>query len=170
MPEARTRPPVVRPSRQGDASRLAAFFRDFWRESGPGALGFAGAKQESLEEIAAPEFLKRRLSSPVLMIVVAEDGPKIIGMATARKTTQRECEMVGIAVLKEKSGTGLDSRLARKTLELARKRGLSSVNARVGAADERAASFYRNAGFTESGKVSGTRRNSPMRVLEKRLA
>jgi ribosomal protein S18 acetylase RimI-like enzyme len=167
---AESRPVVIRPPRPGDSSKLAAFISEAWGESGPDALGFAGAKPESVSEIASQEFLNRRLSSPVLMVVVAEEGQRVVGMATARRTGARDCEIVGIAVLRARSGMALDSRLARKALDLARKRRFLTVTARVPASDERRVSFYKAAGFTESGKVADRTRGSQIRILVKRLA
>jgi ribosomal protein S18 acetylase RimI-like enzyme len=144
---------VIRPARPNDVSKLSAFFVEAWKEVGPGALGFAGAKDEAIKEIASEEFLKKRLATPTIQMMVAEEERRIIGFSSMRKAEAREAELSGIAVLKSATGRGVGSRLLRKALDASRKRGFNSVRVKTEATNERAISFYRKAGFTESGKA-----------------
>jgi ribosomal protein S18 acetylase RimI-like enzyme len=167
------RPPtlVVRPARQNDVSKLSAFFVEAWREAGPGALGFAGANDEAIREIASEEFLRKRLATPTIQMMVAEEGGKVIGFSSVRRVDQRQAELSGIVVLERATGRGVGSRLLRKSLEGARKRGFNTIIAKTEVANERAIRFYRGAGFTESGKtvgrVGGT--SVELRIMAKRL-
>jgi ribosomal protein S18 acetylase RimI-like enzyme len=144
---------VIRPARPNDVSKLSVFFVEAWKEAGAGALGFAGAADGAIGEIASEEFLKKRLATPTIQMMVAEEERRIIGFSSIRKVEAREGELSGIAVLQSATGKGVGSRLLRKALDSARKRGFNSVRVKTEATNERAISFYRKAGFTESGKA-----------------
>ena len=162
---------MIRPPRQNDVSKLSAFFVEAWKEAGPGALGFSGATNEAISEIASEEFLRKRLATPTIQMMVAEEGRRIIGFSSVRRVDAREAELSAIVVLESATGKGVGSRLLRKALDAARKRGFNSVSVKTEMTNERAISFYRKAGFTESGKaverVGGTR--VALRFLVKRL-
>ena len=165
-------PPVaIRPARMNDVSKLSAFFVEAWREAGPGALGFSGASDEAIREISSEEFLKKRLATPTIMMMVAEEGRRIIGFASVRRVEAREAELSGIAVLESATGRGVGTRLLRKALDAARKRGFNSVLAKTEVTNERAIKFYKSAGFTESGKAMERLGGSKMalRIMAKKL-
>ncbi len=149
----RPAPLVIRPARPNDVSKLSAFFVEAWKEAGPGALGFAGATDEAIGEIASEEFLKKRLAIPTIQMMVAEEGRRIIGFTSVRRVEAREAELSSIVVLESATGRGVGSRLLRKALDAARKRGFNSVRVKTEVTNERAINFYRKAGFTESGKA-----------------
>ncbi len=162
---------AVRPARPNDVSKLSTFFIEAWRQAGPAALGFAGANDEAIGEIASEEFLKKRLATPTIQMMVAEEGRKIVGFSSVRRVGEREAEVLAIVVLQSAAGKGVGSRLLRKALDAARRRGFSSIRAKTEATNERAIRFYRSAGFTESGKglerVGGARVS--LRLMVKRL-
>jgi len=162
---------VIRPPRQNDVSKLSAFFTEAWKEAGPGALGFTGATDEAISEIASEEFLRKRLATPTIQMMVAEEGRRIIGLSSIRRVDAREAELSGIVVLESATGKGVGSRLLRKALDAARKRGFNSVRVKTEMSNEKAISFYTKAGFTESGKalerVGGAR--MALRFMVRRL-
>lgn len=161
---------IVRPSRPSDWSRLGSFLSVAWRESGPAPLGFAGAKEESLGEFTSESFLRRRLASPMVLMVVAEVGQTMVGLATVKRLGQREAEVVAITALKSQDAKETEARLLRKTLDVARKRGYALLVARADANDERTSRFYREAGFVESGKIGvAARGKTPERVFRRSL-
>lgn len=161
----------MRPARINDAALLGAFFMQSWREVGPEALGFAGATEEAINEIASEDFLTRRLSSPNTKIVVAERSGQILGFASIRKTSQGVGELSGIVVLESETGRGLGTRLVRKALDVAAKLGLGRLVVKTEAFDARAIGFYEKNGFTRTAKVTEKvgRTEVPIQVLEKRL-
>jgi N-acetylglutamate synthase-like GNAT family acetyltransferase len=171
QPGASQRRIEVRQARRNDASKLAAFFIQAWNEAGPNALGFAGATDEAINAIATEAFLSKRLTSPVTQIVVAETERRFVGFASLRKTEAREAELSGIVVLESETGTGIGSRLLKKSVDLARRRGIRTLVVKTETANLRALSFYKKAGFTESnklmGKVGGTK--VLLQLLQKRL-
>jgi ribosomal protein S18 acetylase RimI-like enzyme len=162
---------VVRPARLNDVSKISAFFVEAWKEAGPGALGFTGATDEAIREIASEEFLRKRLASPAVHMVVAEESERIIGFSSVRRVDEREAELSGIAVLESATGRGIGTRLLRKSLEAARKRGFKTLFVKTEVVNDRAIRFYKKAGFTESGKtvekVGGAK--VALRILVKEL-
>ena len=162
---------VIRPARPNDVSKLSVFFVEAWKEAGPGALGYAGATDEAIGEIASENFLKKRLATPTIQMTVAEEGRRIIGLSSVKRVGARDAELSGIVVLESATGRGVGSRLLRKALDAARKRGFSSVFVKTEVNNERAINFYKKAGFTESGKtlerVGGTK--VALRMMVKRL-
>jgi ribosomal protein S18 acetylase RimI-like enzyme len=162
---------VIRPARPNDVAKLSIFFVEAWKEVGPGALGFAGATDEAIKGIASEEFLKKRLATHTIQMMVAEEERRIVGLSSMRKVEAREAELYSIVVLESATGKGVGTRLLRKALDGARKRGFYSVRVKTEVANERAINFYRKAGFTESGKaverVGGT--SMALRFMVKRL-
>jgi ribosomal protein S18 acetylase RimI-like enzyme len=149
---------------------LSAFFIRAWKEAGPGALGFTGANDEAIREIASIDFLAERLRSPTTQLFIAEDNADIVGFASLR-TRSRECELSGIVVLESAAGRGVGTRLLRKATDAAKRRGFGSVLLKTEAANARAISFYKRNGFTEAGKrtekVGGV--SVPLLILTKRF-
>ena len=162
---------VVRPARKNDAVALGGFFVRAWKESGPGALGFTGATDDAIRAISSVEFLTQRLSSPNVRIVIAEMDGEIIGFASTRAVGKREGELSGIVVLEDASGMGVGSKLVRKACEAGVKMGVSRLSVRTEAFNQRAIGFYKENGFTESGKVTEKvgRTKVPLMVLERNL-
>ena len=161
---------VVRPARPSDVKGLSAFFVRAWKEAGPGALGFTGANDEAIREIASIEFLAERLRSPTTQLFVAEEDAGIVGFASLR-SHDKECELSGIVVLESAAGRGVGTRLLRKATDTAKRRGFGSVLVKTEVANARAISFYKRNGFTETEKrtekVGGIR--VPLLILIKRF-
>ncbi|MGD1054680.1 MAG: GNAT family N-acetyltransferase [Nitrososphaerales archaeon] len=162
---------AVRPARPDDVPRLSTFVIQAWKEAGPDALGFTGATDEAIKEIASEEFLEKMLSSPRILMVVAEEDGKIIGFSSVRRVKEREAELSGIIVLESATGRGVGTKLLRKAVGAAKRRGYFSMLVKTEVANERAIRFYRRAGFTESGKVVEKvgRTKVALRLMVKRL-
>lgn len=161
----------VRPARQNDVSKLSVFFVEAWKEAGPGALGFTGATDGAIKEIASEEFLRKRIASPNVQTVVAEEEGKVIGFSSVRKVEARMAELSGIMVLESSTGKGIGTKLIRKATEGARKRGFTSIQVKTEAINDRAISFYKKAGFTESSRKAEKvgRTKVTLQVLVKKL-
>jgi ribosomal protein S18 acetylase RimI-like enzyme len=152
-----------------DIPRLSSFFLKAWDEAGPGAMGFSGATDEAISAIASPDFLEKRLMSPNTRMVVAEETKEVIGFASLR--LGKEAELSGIVVLQKATGRGIGTRLLRKALDVARKRGYHRLSVKTEASNARAIGFYKKAGFTESHRTNeGVGRDRvPVQVLVKQL-
>lgn len=162
---------VVRPARKNDAGPLGAFFMQSWKEAGPGALGFTGANEDAIKEIASTEFLSKRLSSPMTRIVVAERRGAVLGFASVRRTGQGQAELSGIVVLKSEAGRGLGTRLLRKACDAAERLGCTRMAVKTETFNARAIGFYKKNGFLEvrktTEKIGGAK--VPLLALETRL-
>jgi ribosomal protein S18 acetylase RimI-like enzyme len=158
-------------ARKGDAARLGAFFIQAWKEAGPGALGFTGATEEAIKEIASEKFLARRLSSPNARIVVAEEEGRIFGFASLRGLGEGRGELNGIVVLKGAEGRGIGTRLVHRACNESVRLNWKGLVVKTEVFNQRAIGFYKKNGFVETRKttekVGGAR--VPLQVLEKRL-
>ncbi|MBI3859447.1 MAG: GNAT family N-acetyltransferase [Thaumarchaeota archaeon] len=147
------------------------FFIRAWKESGPAAMGFTGANEEAIGVIGSKEFLSRRLASPNNRTVLAEEGGRVIGFASLRSTSGREAELTGFVVLQDSRGIGVGTRLLRKTVEVAKKRGCRLVTVRPEETNAQAIGLLKKAGFLMSRKSVEKvgRMKSTMQVMVLRL-
>jgi ribosomal protein S18 acetylase RimI-like enzyme len=162
---------VVRVARKGDAVPLGKFFLQSWKEAGPNALGFTGANEEAIKEIASKEFLTNRLSSSNTKIMIAEKRGEILGFASIRGMDQGEAELSGVVVLEGESGQGLGTRLVRRACDAAIRVGSTTLMVKTEVFNTRAIGFYKKNGFVEVKKTTEKvgRRRIPMMVLQKEL-
>ncbi len=146
-----------------DASRLAAFLKRAWSEAGPGALGWTGATDATMDEIASEDFLAALLTNPQTTVLAAEEAGEIIGVAVLRRSQATVDELAGILLLESRTGEGVGRSLLAAALERSRARGTKEIVVRTEAANERALRFYRRSGFVvvDSGPevVGGTQVN-----------
>ncbi len=113
-PRSRTVPTRVRVATEGDAAGLTEFFTRAWRKAGPDALGFTGATDKAIREIASEEFLVQRLTSPKVRILIAERNRRVLGFASLMIMARERAELSGIVVLQSESGKGLGTRLIKR--------------------------------------------------------
>ena len=79
-----------------DLQRLSVFFLEAGSEAGQGALGFTGATDDAIHELASERTLEAKLTSPTLRIfVAAEDGGRILGFASVKKINSALAEARG---------------------------------------------------------------------------
>ncbi len=151
---------IIAPS-PSDVPRLSAFLREAWKEAGLGALGWAGASDASIEEIAAADFLAALVAEPGTVVLAAEDAGEVIGVAVTRTVGEAVAELAGIILLESRTGEGVGRRLLAEAVERARADGASAIVVRTEAANERALRFYARAGFVPEARgiedVRGTR-------------
>jgi len=162
---------VVRIAREGDAVALGAFFLRSWNEAGPDALGFTGADDEAIKEIASEAFLTSTLSSPNTKILVAERQRRVLGFASIKKVGQREAELSGVVVLESETGHGLGTRLVRKACSAALSMGFSTLTVKTETFNARAIGFYRKSGFVEVKRATEKvgKRRIPLMILRREL-
>lgn len=161
----------VRIAKKADVSALAAFFMQAWKEAGPGSLGFTGATDEAVQEIASREFLTSRLSSPKVRIIVAESENRILGFASLATAGHDEAELSGIVVLRSTSGKGIGTRLLQKACRVAANLGFRRLSVKTEVFNNRAIRFYKENGFVQTRKTVQKvgKAMVPIQVLEKYL-
>ena len=162
---------VVRLAREGDAGPLGEFFLRSWKETGPNALGFTGADDEAIKEIASEAFLTNRLRSPNTKIVVAERQRRVLGFASIKRVGQREAELSGVVVLESETGHGLGTRLVRKACGAALSMGFGTLTVKTEAFNVRAIGFYKKSGFVEMKRATEKvgKRRIPVMILRREL-
>ena len=137
-----------------DVQKLIKFFLQAWREASSGALGFTGATEETIKEIASEEFLKTRLSDPNVGIYIVEDRGKVLGFAATRKIDENIIELSGIIVAESAAGKGIGTRLIEKVISSARQVGFRQIVVKTEVLNKRAIGFYKKMGLAEVGKTT----------------
>jgi ribosomal protein S18 acetylase RimI-like enzyme len=137
-----------------DIPRLRLFVLEAWRLAGPSALGWTGATDENIEEIASESFLQRFTGNPDLRVFISKKGEKIVGFCAIRKTDDRTVELAGIVVRQDQVGKGIGTEL----FEMARKEAVKSrftiMLVKTEPTNEKALCFYRSKGFVEQGQIA----------------
>ena len=159
----------VRIAKKTDAKALGAFMTRAWREAGSGALGFTGATEDTIRDISSADFLVQRIANPKMRILVADAGGEIVGFASIRAESPKTAELSGIVVLQSASGSGIGTRLIKRTMRLAAGLGFRTIIVRTEVFNERAIGFYKRNGFTESARTTENvgRTEVPVQVLRK---
>ena len=154
-----------------DVRKLRTFFLQAWRETGPGSLGFTGATEATINQIASEEFLKDRLTNPNVNIYTVQDHGSVLGFAATRRIDEDTVELSGIIVLDSATGKGIGTQLFEKVLYSAREVGFHKIVVKTEIVNRRAIAFYKKMGLEEVGKttenVEGT--SVDVVVLEKAI-
>jgi len=143
----------IREAKPGDESKLSSFLQEAWREAGPGAPGFTGATEETIEEIASIDFLERLLTNPKNKIFVAEDENKFIGFASSRESDDGFIELSGIIVLNSRLGEGVGTRLLNIVRSFASSIGYHKIMVKTEVFNGKAIRFYEKMGFMEADRA-----------------
>lgn len=93
---------------------IAAFLREAWSMTGPGAPGWAGADPEVIEELTRPETLRERIGGPERRMFLARSGERVVGFAATRWSGTGPAELSGIVVLQEMAASGSRRRCWRQ--------------------------------------------------------
>ena len=139
---------VVREARLEDAERLSVFLREAWREAGPGAPGWTGATEETVQHVASRGFLSDLLDGGDTRVFIALSEGRVVGFSSNRRVSDELVELSGIVVLESMTGLGVGGRLLSRSLEAARGDGYESMMVKTETFNERAVSFYLRKGFT----------------------
>lgn len=157
---------VVREATADDVAAIAAFFHEAWRQAGPEAPGFAGATEEVIAEIAAPEAIAARIGGPVRRIFVAWHDDQVVGFAATRRLTAEVIELAGVVVLQSLIGGGVGTALFQAAVESARQCEFRSMTVSTETDNERALRFYERCGFTVAGKSTADAAGTDIEVWQ----
>jgi ribosomal protein S18 acetylase RimI-like enzyme len=155
-----------------DVAELGRFFLEAWGEAGgAGALGFSGATEETIREIASEEFIRKRLANSDVRMYIAREKKRVLGFAATRRIDQARIELSGMIVLESATGRGIGTQLVKRVLSAARQAGFETIVVKTETANERAINFYKKMGLKEIGTarepVDGT--SVDVTLLEKEL-
>jgi ribosomal protein S18 acetylase RimI-like enzyme len=144
-----------------DVPRLSTFLREAWKEAGPDALGWTGATDSTIQEIASDAFLTALLTRPGTRILVAEDANDIIGLAVLRRLESTLNELAGIVLRESRTGKGVGGSLLEAILERSQADGVEEVVVHTETSNGRALEFYQRHGFVVEGhrqeEIGGTK-------------
>jgi GNAT superfamily N-acetyltransferase len=126
---------------------IAAFFWEAWRMAGPDAPGWAGASEEVMDELAAPEALRARIGGPEHRMFLALEGDEVIAFAATRRRNEESVELAGIVVRQDRLGHGVGTPLLEEAVSAVTAAGFGTMVVRTEADNERALGFYRARGF-----------------------
>jgi GNAT superfamily N-acetyltransferase len=153
-------------STAADVAAFAAFLREAWRQSGPGALGFAGASDQVIAELTAPEAVLERIGGPERRLFLAKEEGGVVGFAATRRIDMATVELAGIVVLAAMSGRGVGTRLVEEAVESARGEGYRNMIVRTELVNEPAKAFYEKCGFTAARRTTEQVEGSTVEVWE----
>ncbi len=139
---------IVKEARQKDVERLIEFLHEAWKEAGPGAHGWTGATDETVQHLASHGFLSDLLKRDDTRVLIALQNERVVGFSSNRRISDELVELSGIIVLESMTGVGVGSRLLNHSLEAARDDGYGSMMVKTESINERAISFYLRHGFT----------------------
>jgi ribosomal protein S18 acetylase RimI-like enzyme len=148
-----------------DVPKLKAFLLQAWKEAGIGALGFTGASDETIREVASEKFLNERISNPDVDISIVEDGGEILGFAATKRIDQSIIELSGIIVLESATGKGIGTALFGKIVSSASQLGFRKMIVKTEVHNQRAIRFYKKMGLREVGRATENVEGKPVDVL-----
>jgi ribosomal protein S18 acetylase RimI-like enzyme len=142
---------AVRKATLDDVEPLRSFILRAWEQAAPGALGWTGASDDAVSEIANIGFLSSLLQRRDVSVFIAVEETAVVGFCSLRETERGSIELSGIAVLESMTGRGIGSRLLRAAVEGSRADGHNRLVVRTEAFNERAIEFYIGKGFEVRG-------------------
>ena len=143
---------------------------DAWKRAGPGALGWTGATEYTIQEIASEKYLKRLVSNPKMKFLVSEENGEITGFAVNRAKDNSTMELAGIIVRDDLLSKGVGSLLLSRCVEFAREAGFVSMTVKTEMSNERAINFYMKKGFVRVGGIVETVETSRVELAVLKLA
>jgi ribosomal protein S18 acetylase RimI-like enzyme len=148
---------------------LGRFMLDAWKRAGPGAFGWTGATEDTIQEISSEKYLKGLVSNPKMKFFLSEENGEITGFAVNRVQDSYTMELAGIIVREDLLGKGIGSLLISKCIDSARDAGFASMIVKTETSNEYAISFYVKKGFVRIGNVVETVENSKVELAVLRL-
>lgn len=100
---------------------------DAWKRAGPGALGWTGATDDTMQEISSEGYLKKLVSNPKMRLFSSEENGEITGFAVNGVRDSSTMELAGIIVREDLLGEGIGSLLLSKCVEFAREAGFVNM-------------------------------------------
>jgi len=156
----------VAEARDADTAAIAMFLWEAWRSSGPNALGWAGASEEVIAELTAPDAIRARIGGPDRRMFLAWEGDRVVGFSATLVVDGETVELVGIIVLQSMLGRGVGTPLLEAAVRSVDEAGFRRVLVKTEATNERALGFYRSRGFSDSRIVIEDVEGTPMELAE----
>ena len=136
-----------------DVAAIGDFFREAWAEAGPEALGWSGADESVIEEIAAPEAVRARIGGPERRMFLAWRDGRVVGFAANRRIDGASVELAGVIVMQRMIGQGMGGDLIEAAAAAAIADGFRRMMVRTEVDNDRARSVYERHGFVATGEL-----------------
>jgi len=137
----------IREATISDVKHFKQFLIKAWHEAGPDALGWSGASDDQIEEIASDDFLSSLITREGTRIFLAYCQDEVIGFAVNTKVNEDIIELSGIIVLESMIGYGVGTALLRSVVAGAMSDGTTHLVVKTERTNTRAIQFYQNHGF-----------------------
>jgi ribosomal protein S18 acetylase RimI-like enzyme len=148
-----------------DVHKLSAFILEAWQEAGPGAMGFAGATDETIRELASEQTLRTLLANPAIQIFVADVADEIVGFSSLKRVDSNTVELSGIVVLQNLVGRGFGTELFETARAFAATEGYVRMMVKTEVINDRAIAFYKKLGFVETARTTEDVEGTEVRLL-----
>lgn len=136
-----------------DIPMLKSFIWEAWRLAGPSALGWTGANDENIEEIASETFLQRLIGNPIVKVFISKSEENVVGFCAVRKIDDGLIELAGIIVRQDQLGRGVGTDLFEMARKEAVASGFTAMLVKTEPTNDRALSFYRSKGFVDDNQI-----------------
>ena len=136
-----------------DIPLLKSFVLEAWRLAGSSTLGWTGATDENITEIASENFLLGLIGNPNLKVFISKIGEEVVGFCAIRKIDCQLLELAGIIVREDQIGKGIGNDLLKMAMKEAVKSGFTTMLVKTESTNKRALSFYKSKGFVEQERV-----------------
>jgi len=139
--------------RADDIPQLQAFIVEAWQLAGPSMLGWTGATDENIREIASESFLRELVANPRLRVFVSRIDDDIVGFCATRRLDTETVELAGLVVRQNCLGKGVGSGLFEEAKKAAVASGFAAMIVKTESTNKRALLFYAGKGFVEQGQL-----------------
>ena len=132
-----------------DAAEMIRYLKCIGAESDNLTFGAEGLP---ITEEKERDFLSK-INPNVYVVIAVDDDGRITGDASLERGPRRlsHAAELGISTLKEFWGQGIGSRLMEERIAYAKENGITKINLRVRADNERAKVLYKKFGFVKEG-------------------
>lgn len=137
----------------GDIPQLRLFVLEAWRLAGPSALGWTGATDENIAEIASESSLQRFIGNVNLSVFIGKARETVVGFCALRKIDDCSVELAGIIVRQDQVGKGIGTGLFEMAKKEAVRSGFTTMLVKTESNNYKALRFYRSKGFAGEDEV-----------------
>ncbi len=138
---------------ENDISNLKSFILDAWRLAGPSGLGWTGATDENIGEIASDSFLKGLFEDPHVRLFICKKEQQMVGFCAIRRINAKSVELTGIIVRQNHLGKGIGSELFKFAKKVAVESGFATMLVKTESNNLKALHFYSQMGFVVKERV-----------------
>jgi ribosomal protein S18 acetylase RimI-like enzyme len=144
---------IVREAEQKDVESLIEFLLKAWKEAGPGALGWTGATEETIQHIASHGFISNLMSRDDTRVFIAINEGRVVGFSSNRRIGDELVELSGIIVLESMTGVGIGSRRLEYSIEASKGDRYKVMMVKTESFNDRAVNFYLRNGFRREATI-----------------